>query len=135
MDQEHTRSQEIRLPTSINQSEIAALTNVFSEADYVLNFNFNDRTLRVDYVFPDLSCGDIWEMITGIIPAARFSFLCKWKYTLYALFETNEQDHLLKHYGWNKYISDLYVTHHHVTNQRSNKHKLWQKYNQSVDKK
>ena len=129
MDLEQTRGQEILLPAGINQSEIEALANVFSEADFVLNFKFNDRTLCVEYTFPDLSFGDIWEMISDIVPTARFSFLCKCKYKLYALLETNEQDHLLEHYGWYKYITDIYVTHHHIASQGSIKHKLWQNYN------
>jgi len=132
---EQNRSQEILLPAGINQSEIEALVNVFSEADFVLNFKFNDRTLCVEYTFPDLSFGDIWEMISNIVPTTRFSFLYKWKYKLYVLLETNEQDHRLKNYGWYKYITNIYVTHHHIASQGTNKHKLWQKYNQTVDKK
>ncbi|MGK0296999.1 MAG: hypothetical protein ACI9XC_000599 [Gammaproteobacteria bacterium] len=135
MHQEQTRSQEILLPATISQSEITALTNVISDADFILNFKINDRTLCVEYTFPALSFGNIWELISDIIPATRFSFLFKWKYKLFAMLETNEQDHLLEHYGWDKFITDIYVTHQHIASQDSNKHKLWQNNNQSLDKK
>ena len=115
--------------------DIQSIIEIFTNTENVLGYKLNGRKLNVEYSFPDHSFSEIWNIVCSHIGDEKFSTVSMWKYNLLAYRETNEQQHLLGQYGWQQYITDIYVTHHNLAEQGSTKKKLWQDYSISIDQK
>jgi hypothetical protein len=128
---EISRKHSIKLPADTQDPEIKRLGAALTARDEILHFQLDEQVLNVEYSFPSMTFHDIWMIIIGIVDGSRFTTALKWKYTFLSYRESNEQSHLLDRYGWQRHVTDIYVTHHHFAGHTSNKKKLWQNYMQS----
>ncbi len=135
MGRDQVRTRLIQLPDNITRSEAGSINENFSNSDAVLSFNITENILNVLYSFPNTTTADIWILLNEIIPKNRFSKMTRWKDKLDSFIEINEQNHLQKQYGWDRYITNIYVTRHQISIHDSNMHKLWKNYKQDEKKK
>ena len=132
MTQERTRTRKIILPAGSTGAEIDSIIESFNRSEFILGHQLNDNVLAVDYIFPEHTFAEVWNIITGHISYRKFKLLLRLKYSVMSYTEINEQSHQLVQCGWQ---TDIYITHHHIARQLSHKKKLWQNYLQSSRQK
>jgi hypothetical protein len=135
MTADEVRSCVILLPEALLEVDVQSIEAALRESDAILCYQLEDHRLSLDYSYPDLTFADVWGIINDNLDNVRFGAMRGWKYKLRAFLETNEQQHRLSQYGWQKYIADIYVANHYYERQVFNKKKLWQHYTRPIAQK
>lgn len=125
------RTFRIKLPGTLTVDERQALQACLSDNPDVVGFTLDETRLMITYQFPRTTRGILWQQIRERVEAYRTGSLGNLVYGLSAYMEANEQKHLLRHTGWQRYVQDVYIRHVHPGDGTSNRRKNWEQYRRS----
>lgn len=118
----------MRLPAGTDSTRIASLETALRSLDAVTGVITADCTLKIDYLFPEISFATIWQLLQSHVDTTRLGTASRLLFTLIAYTETNAREHLLAQVGWEHYIRDILVANHQrqAARRAGQKRKPWQ---------
>ena len=107
---EERRGIDVRLHKAIPDSQINSLVNAFTQIDGIVELSVSEHRIHIEYLFPLISLSEIWRDLMQLLDKKLFSYTQIIIYSFRAYLEDNEQSHLTRQYGWEKYIRDVYIS-------------------------
>jgi len=105
------RTRTLHLPDVIATAHTQAIIDELNNIDAVTSVELDGSALTIDYNFPEIVFGTIWQIINRQMDTDASGMFTRFRYALIAWMEDNERAHLCAHSGWNRYIQDIYVGH------------------------